>query len=98
MLLGIVATNDSNEDHLVGLVSAAIDRGWKCQCFLTDLGVRLLRSPLLLEMASSGAINLAVCEHSWKIFGSGDAPDSTLMASQYKNAELAHLCDKVIVL
>jgi len=98
MLLGIVATNDSTEDHLAGLASAARERGWQCNCFLTDLGVRLLRSPRLLELASSGAINLAVCEHSWKIFGSGDAPCGVVMASQYKNAELAHLCDKVIVL
>ncbi len=98
MLLGIVATNDSTEDHLTGLASAARERGWQCNCFLTDLGVRLLRSHRLIELASSGAINLAVCEHSWEIYGSGDAPDSAVMASQYKNAELAHLCDKVIVL
>lgn len=98
MLLGIVATNDSNEEHLAGLASAAAARGWQCNCFLTDLGVRLLRSPRLIELASSGAINLAVCEHSWETYGSGVAPNSAVMASQFKNAELAHLCNKVIVL
>lgn len=98
MLLGIVATNESAEDHLVGLASAARKRGWRCRCFLTDLGVRLLRSADLLELVHAGALDLAVCDHSWVIYGSGPAPDGVAMASQYQNAELAHLCDKVIVL
>lgn len=98
MLLGIVATNDSTGEHLTGLAYAAVERGWQCNCFLTDQGVRLLHSQRLIELANSGSINLAVCEHSWEIYGSGNAPASAIMASQYKNAELAHLCDKVIVL
>lgn len=98
MLFGIVATNESAEDHLVGLAHAASARGWQCRGFLTDLGVRLLHSADLLELVNAGALSLAVCEHSWELFGSGDAPPGVDMASQYQNAELAHLCDKVIVL
>lgn len=98
MLLGIVATNESAEGHLVGLAHAASARGWQCRGFLTDLGVRLLRSADLIELVNTGALSLAVCEHSWELFGSGDAPRGVDMASQYQNAELAHLCDKVIVL
>lgn len=98
MLLGIVATNESAENHLVGLASAASARGWQCRGFLTDLGVRLLRSADLLELVNAGALDLAVCEHSWEIYGSGATPGGVVMASQYQNAELAHLCDKVIVL
>lgn len=98
MLLGIVATTESAEEHLVGLASAASARGWQCRCFLTDLGVRLLHSADLLELVNAGALDLAVCDHSWEIYGSGPTPDGVAMASQYQNAELAHLCDKVIVL
>jgi hypothetical protein len=98
VLLGIVATNESAEDHLVGLASAARARGWQCRCFLTDLGVRLLPSADLLELVNAGALDLAVCDYSWAIYGSGPAPGGVTMASQYRNAELAHLCDKVIVL
>lgn len=98
MLLGIVATNESAADHLVGLASAASARGWQCRCFLTDLGVKLLRSADLLELVNAGTLDLAVCDHSWEIYGSGPAPAGVAMASQYQNAELAHLCDKVIVL
>jgi len=96
--LGIVASNESAIEHLLGLATAARARGWQCRCFLTDLGVRLLHSPELLELVTTGALNLAVCEHSWEIHGGGPAPAGVIMASQYQNAELAHLCDKVIVL
>lgn len=98
MLLGLVTANEAGERHLLGLASAAMARGWQCRCFLTDRGVRLLRSPGLLEMAGSGAIQLTVCEHSWELFGGGDVAPGVTMGSQYQNAELAHLCDRVIVL
>lgn len=98
MLFGIVATNESATDHLLGLARAASARGWQCRCFLTDLGVKLLRSAELLELARAGTLELAVCEHSWELYGGGPAPAGVLMASQYQNAELAHTCDRVIVL
>lgn len=98
MYLGIVATNESAEDHLVGLAYAAVARGWQCRCFLTDSGVRLLQSARLLELARTGKLRVDACEHSWEIYGSGSAPDGVMMTGQIKNAELAHECDKVIVL
>lgn len=100
MLLGLVAASDVGEKHLVGLARAAAARCWQCRCFLTDRGVRLLNSGALLELAGSGAIQLTVCEHSWEIFGGGSAASApgVSMGSQYQNAELAHLCDRVIVL
>ncbi|TRZ96626.1 MAG: hypothetical protein D4R84_06705 [Rhodocyclaceae bacterium] len=98
MLLGLVTANETGEKHLIGLASAAAARGWQCRCFLTDKGVRLLRSPALLKLADSGAIQLTVCEHSWEMFGGGSVAAGVTMGSQYQNAELAHLCDRVIVL
>lgn len=100
MLLGLVAASDVGEKHLVGLATAAVARGWQCRCFLTDRGVRMLNSKALLELAGSGAIQLTVCEHSWETFGAGVTPSApgVAMGSQYQNAELAHLCDRVIVL
>lgn len=98
MYLGLVATNESAEEPLVGLASAAVARGWRCRCFLTDSGVRLLRSAPLLDLARTGKLRMDVCEHSWEIYGSGAAPDGVAMTGQLRNAELAHECDKVIVL
>lgn len=98
MLLGLVAASDAEEQHLVGLATAAVKRGWQVRCFLTDCGVRLLRSTALLELAGKGAIQLTVCEHSWEMYGSGSVAEGAALGSQYQNAELAHVCDRVIVL
>ena len=97
MLLGLVAANDAEEKHLVGLASAAVRRGWQVRCFLTDRGVRLARSVPLLELAANGAVQLTVCEHSWEHYGGGSVAAGAAMGSQYQNAELAHVCDRVIV-
>lgn len=96
--LGLVATREAAERPLVGLAQAAARRGWPCRCFLTDSGVRLLRSAELLELARTGTIRLDVCEHSWEHFGDGPMPDGAHGGTQYQNAELAHLCDRVVVL
>lgn len=98
MYLGIVATNASVEDHVLGLAYSAVARGWQCRCFLTDTGVRLLQSTRLLELARAGKLRVDACEHSWEQYGGGAVPDGVVMTGQIKNAELAHECDKVIVL
>lgn len=98
MYLGIVATNETTENQLVGMAYAVVARGWQCRCFLTDSGVRLLRSARLLELVRTGKLRVDVCEHSWEIYGNGAAPNGVAMTGQIKNAELAHECDKVIVL
>jgi hypothetical protein len=96
--LGIVAAHGGAGPELVGLASAAARRGWACRCFLTDTGVLLLRSPGVLELARSGAMRLDVCEHSWALYAQGAVPDGARAGSQYSNAELAHTCDRVVVL
>ena len=96
MLLGLVAASDAEGQHLVGLAAAAVQRGWEVRCFLTDQGVRLLSSTGLKALAASGAMTLTVCEHSWEKYGVG-LPAGATLGSQYQNAELAHVCDRVIV-
>ncbi|KPK55579.1 MAG: hypothetical protein AMJ84_08455 [Acidithiobacillales bacterium SM23_46] len=98
MLLGFVAVTECAEATLIGLIRAAAARGWTCRCFLTDRGVNLVHSRRLLELARSGELRLDVCEHSWQRYGDGSHPEGVHMGSQYQNAELAHLCDKVVVL
>jgi hypothetical protein len=98
MRLGIVATQEAAEGMLVGLAQSAARRGWPCRCFLTGHGVKLLRSASLLELARSGSLRLDVCEHSWELLGEGGIPDGAKAGSQYQNAELAHVCDRVVVL
>jgi hypothetical protein len=96
--LGIVATHAAAGPELVGLASAAARRGWGCRCFLTDRGVLLLRSPEVIELARSGAMRLDACHLSWERFAEGAIPEGAHAGSQYNNAELAHACDRVVVL
>ena len=98
MRIGIVATHESAQAHLVGLAAAAAARGWPCRCFLTDSGVKIAASEKLLGLARSGAIRLDVCEHSWHQFGDGEAPAGATLGSQFQNAELVRECDRVLVL
>lgn len=102
MHFGLVVTTEDFGRHVSGLLSAAVDRGWICRCFLTDRGVRLLRYQPFKELALTKQIKVNVCEHSWEIFGwesfwQGSTMERIQMSSQYQNAELVHECDKVLV-
>jgi hypothetical protein len=98
MRLGIVVAGDVAIEPVVGLAAAAAERGWECRCFLTDRGVRLLNAAPLIALARDGRLRVDVCEHSWEKYGAGAPPPHVNLGSQYQNAELAHLCDRVIVL
>ena len=104
MHFGIVVTTEKSDRHVLGLLSAAVDRGWTCRCFLTDRGVQLLGyQPFMELLVHSRTIQVNVCEHSWETFGwemlrQEPAVEQIQMGSQYQNAELVHECDKVLVL
>ena len=98
MKLGIVATHESAQAHVEGLVAAAVARGWACRCFLTDSGVKIARSGPLGALARDGKLQLDVCEHSWHHFGGAEAPSGTTLGSQFQNAQLAGECDRVVVI
>lgn len=98
MRFGLVATREEAGPQLVGLLAAALARGWECRCFLTDRAVRLLLDPSLQELVKAGRIRLDVCEHSWERFGGRTPAPEGVMGGQYQNAELAHTCDRVVVL
>ena len=98
MHLGIVVTSEAGEPHAIGFAQAALRKGWACRCFLTDRGVLLLNSARFLELARAGQLRVDVCEHSWEQYGAAAPPAEVTLGSQYQNAELAHACDRVIVL
>jgi hypothetical protein len=60
--------------------------------------VKLIQSSEFLALANSGRLRIDVCEHSWEKYGDGSRPQGVSMGSQYRNAELAHGCERVIVL
>lgn len=97
MHLGIVVTTDTAEPHAFGLAQAALKKGWRCRCFLTDRGVLLLGSARFVDLADAG-LRVNVCEHSWDKLGGGAHPAQIAFGSQYQNAELALECDRIMVL
>jgi hypothetical protein len=97
MLFGVVVTTEEFGPYAANLLSAAIGRGWECRCFLTDTGIKLLSDDVFKDLVQSGKLHAAVCEVSWDRFGGGPPPGWAPMGSQYQDAELVHLCDKVIV-
>lgn len=98
MKLGLVATDERAGPHLLGLARAAADAGGQCRCFLTDTGVKLLADERLLALMRSGAVRVDACEHAWSALGLGAPPEGVQLRSQFQNAELAHQCERVVVL
>lgn len=102
MRLGIVITDEAFAAHASGLLDAAFARGWQVQCFLTDTGVNLLADARFLERARAHPDTVTVCEHSVEHHAAGRFGREGLagpvgFGGQYQNAQLAHVCDQVLV-
>ena len=102
MRIGIVVTNQIYLAHAIGMLDGAESRGWETLCFLTDTGVNLLADAAFVERARKHPNSVSVCEHSIELYASGkydvrSISDIVAVGSQYKNAELARKCDKVLV-
>ncbi|MCZ7560632.1 MAG: hypothetical protein M5U30_11670 [Burkholderiaceae bacterium] len=103
MRLGIVITDEAFAAHASGLLDAAFARGWQVQCFLTDTGVNLLADAGFLGRARAHPDTVTVCEHSVELhaagrFGREGLAGPVVFGGQYQNAQLAHVCDQVLVL
>lgn len=102
MQLGIVVTDESYLQPVVGLLDAAHERGWLTACFLTDTGVNLLIHDDCIERARLRPNSVSLCEHSVQKHAAGTIDlkahaDFIVVGGQYQNAELARKCDKVLV-
>lgn len=100
MKLGVVITDDKYAVQALGILQAALRRGWETRCFLTDSGVRLLNNPQFTALASSGSVMAALCELSVERYAGIDpAPfaDTIVIGGQYQDAELVKNSDQVLV-
>lgn len=101
MRLGIVVTDHGQGPTVLGVIEAAVRRGWNIRCFLTDTGVRLLNDAGFLAHARDGTAAVAVCELSIERYGQEEAhaelPESVVVGGQYQDAELVHETDSVLV-
>jgi predicted peroxiredoxin len=100
MKLGVVVTDDNYAAQAIGLMQAAVRRGWETRCFLTDTGVRLLNNTQFTSLALSGQVATALCELSVERYEGIDvAPiaDKVVVGGQYQDAELVKNSDQVLV-
>lgn len=100
MRLGVVVTDDSFVSQAIGVLQAAVKRGWETRCFLTDTGVRLLNNSQFASLALSGSVATSLCELSVERYEGIDvAPiaDRVVVGGQYQDAELVKNSDQVLV-
>lgn len=103
MLFGLVITHQRFAAHAVGLLEAAVARGWDTRCFLTDSGVLLLGHAGFMAHARTRPNSVASCKHSIDHLA-GDLLDLPSLAGvvvvggQFQGAKLAQSADAVLVL
>lgn len=102
MRLGIVLTDDAHVTVACVLMQEALKRGWQIRCFLTHRGVLALCDSDFSHLSEHGAVNMALCEHSFELFSGTmapaiDVPQSVIIGGQYQDAELVRNSDRVLV-
>ncbi|MFA7633517.1 MAG: DsrE family protein [Thiohalomonadaceae bacterium] len=100
MRFGVVVTDDTYATQVIGILQAAVKRGWDLRCFLTDTGVRLLNNSQFTELALSGQVATALCELSVERYEGIDLAsiaDKVVVGGQYQDAELVKNSDQVLV-
>jgi predicted peroxiredoxin len=100
MKLGILVNTDRHPGHVVGLTKAALSKGHEVIIFSMDEGTRLLATPEFAELCKTAGVTMSFCGHSAKQMGAvaEGIPQELVAGSQYKNAEMNHDADRVIVL
>ena len=100
MKLGVLITTDRHLSHVVGLVSAAVQKGHEPTLFCMDRGTRLLIQNDFLGLCKQAGVTISICQHSADEL----AVDTSVITrdivcgSQFNNAMMCHEADKVIVL
>lgn len=97
--LGILVCSDKNQEHIVGLVKAAIAKGHEVQLFYTGPGTTLCSQSK--ELADAGA-KLTLCDKTYtgleldKKYG--EKIEGVEHGSQDINAEMIEEVDKYVVM
>lgn len=98
MKLGILVNTDRNNEAVIGITRAAMQKGHDVSIFVMDEGTRLLKE--LSGLCESAGLSISYCDHSSKEVGvtKDGIHVGIVCGSQYNNASMAHNSDKVIVL
>jgi predicted peroxiredoxin len=100
MKLGILVNTDRHPGHVIGLTKAALSRGHEVIIFTMDEGAKLLAAPRFRELCKTPGVTMSFCDLSAKQLDTGpeEVPEELMAGSQYHNAVMNHVADRVIVL
>jgi predicted peroxiredoxin len=99
MKLGILVNTDRHPAAVVGLTNAALAKGHEVIIFAMDDGAKLLAAPGFRELCTIGGVTMNFCDYSTKQLSvSEELPQEMGRGSQYLNAVMNHVADRVIVL
>lgn len=100
MKLGILVNTDRHAKDLIGLTNAALSKGHEVIVFFMDAGVVLLKDTKVKNLCKNSGISMSFCDYTTQKNGISKEGicDKIVCGSQYDNATMNHVADRVIVL
>ncbi|MBI5664588.1 MAG: DsrE family protein [Nitrospirae bacterium] len=100
MKLGILVNTDRHAKDLIGLTKAALSKGHEVIVFFMDAGVKLLSNSKVKGLCKNSGISMSFCDYTTQKNGISKEGicDKIVCGSQYDNATMNHVADRVIVL
>jgi len=100
MKLGIHVNTDRHLEHVVGIARAAASKGHEVIVFTMADGEKLLENPTYYELCKIPNIKMSYCDHNTGHMGikKEAIPREITCGSQYNNAVMVNVADRVIVL
>lgn len=100
MKLGIFVNTDRHLDHIVGIVNAALAKGHEIIIFTMDRGAKLLGTPEFTQLCNSAGVSMSFCDYNARGLNvrTGGLPAEIVCGSQYHNAMMNHVADRIIIL
>lgn len=100
MKLGIFINTDRHLADVIGITKAAISKGHEVIIFTMDEGTRFLGSSSFRELCDMHGVRMSFCDYNAKRLGVSKEgiPAEIVCGSQYNNAAMVNISDRVIVL
>jgi predicted peroxiredoxin len=98
--LGILVNTDRHAEDVIGLTKAALSKGHEVIVFFMDAGVKLLTNPKVTSLCKNSGISMSFCDYTTQKNGISKEGicEKIVCGSQYDNASMNHVADRVIVL
>jgi|SRR5208283_673533 len=100
MKLGILVNTDRHLRHVIGLAEAALSMGHGVIIFTMDSGTKLLGDEALMKLCMAKGAEMSFCDYNAKGFNISKEglPSEVVRGSQYDNALMVNMADRVVVL